>query len=256
MKLFLKIKYDGTNYAGYQVQDNAPTIQANLNSALFELFGRECDVTGCSRTDSGVHARCFCATVQYKGTSYFETSIPCEKIPYALNFRLPEDISVFHAEMADDDFHARYSVVSKTYEYRIHNSPQRDPFLINKAYHVPKVISAKGIDDMQKAARLICGTHDFSAFMSAGSAVKSTVRTVYECTVTKSGDEIIIRISADGFLYNMVRIVCGTLLEVGKGNILSEDIENVIASANRKNAGPTLPACGLYLAEVKYPARS
>ena len=112
MKLFLKIKYDGTNYAGYQVQNNAPTIQAELNKALSDLFGCECDVTGCSRTDSGVHAECFCATVQFKDCSHFETQIPCERIPLALNFRLPEDISVYFADFVEEDFHARYSVLS------------------------------------------------------------------------------------------------------------------------------------------------
>ena len=252
MKLFLKIKYDGTNYAGYQVQDNAPTIQAKLNDATRDLFGRDCDVTGCSRTDSGVHAKCFCATVQFKGCSFLETDIPCEKIPFALNFRLPDDISVFHAEMVDDDFHARYSVVSKTYEYRILNSNHRDPFLKSRAYHLPKLISDRGIEDMKLAARMICGRHDFSSFMSAGSSVKSTVRNVIDCEVKKIGEEIIIRITADGFLYNMVRIICGTLLEVGKGNIHHDDIESIITSKDRSKAGPTLPACGLYLDEVNY----
>ena len=253
MKLLLKIKYDGTNYAGYQVQENAPTIQAELNSALFDLFGCECDVTGCSRTDSGVHAKCFCATVQYKGKSYIETGIPCEKIPLALNFRLPDDISVFYAEWVDDSFHARYSVAFKTYEYRIYNANLRDPFHKNRAYHFPKVITDKGIEDMKTAARFFCGLHDFSAFASSGSSVNSTERTVFNCDVHKNNEEIIIRISADGFLYNMVRIICGTLLEVGKGTITPNEIVNIIASKNRRKAGPTLPACGLYLVEVKYP---
>ena len=253
MKLFLKIKYDGTNYAGYQVQDNAPTIQAELNTALRDLFGVDCDVTGCSRTDSGVHAKCFCATVQFKGRSDFNTRIPCDKIPLALNFRLPDDISVFYAGFVDEDFHARYSVISKTYEYRIWNSPYRDPFCRSKAHHIPKLITEKGIEDMQKAADFICGLHDFAAFMSAGSSIKSTERTVYSCNVTKSDEEIIIRISADGFLYNMVRIICGTLLEVGKGSITPCEIPKIIESLDRNKAGPTLPACGLYLVEVQYP---
>ena len=252
MKLFLKIKYEGTNYAGYQVQNNAPTIQAALNAALYDLFNAECDVVGCSRTDAGVHAKSFCATVQFKGKSCFETSIPCEKIPLALNFRLPDDISVYFAKMVDDDFHARYSVISKTYEYRILNSPYRDPFEKNKAYHYPKTISCDGIENMKRAAKYFCGRNDFSAFMSAGSSVKTTVRNVIECEVVAHSDEIIIRISADGFLYNMVRIICGTLLEVAKGNILPEDITDIILSKDRHKAGPTLPACGLYLTEVEY----
>lgn len=252
MKLFLKIKYDGTNYAGYQVQNNAPTIQAALNSALNSLFGCDCDVTGCSRTDAGVHAKCFCTTVQFKGKSYFETNIPCSKIPFALNFRLPDDISVFYAEWVDESFHARYSVISKTYEYRILNSPHRDPFLKNKVYHIPKPIPDIGIENMKKAAEHFCGMHDFASFMSVGSSVTSTERTVYFCEVKKNAEEITVRISADGFLYNMVRIICGTLLEVGKGNISPDEIDYIITSKNRNVAGPTLPACGLYLTEVKY----
>lgn len=253
MKLFLKIKYDGTNYAGYQVQNNAPTIQAELNSALYDLFGCECDVTGCSRTDSGVHAECFCATVQFRDRSYFETQIPLEKIPLALNFRLPDDISVYYVGAVADDFHARYSVISKTYEYKIWNSCFRNPFLKNKVFHLSKPISDIGIENMKAGAEYFCGLHDFSAFMSAGSSVKNTERTVYSCEVFNNNEEITIRISADGFLYNMVRIICGTLLEIGKGSVAPEQIPDIILSKNRQNAGPTLPACGLYLVGVNYP---
>ena len=141
MKLFLKIKYDGTAYAGYQVQNNAPTIQEELNKATSDLFGIQCDITGCSRTDAGVHALCFCATVQaHKGDSLI-TAIPVERIPQALNVRLPADISVYHAEFVPSDFHARYDVKSKTYEYRIYNSPYRDPFEVNSSFHFPRRIS-------------------------------------------------------------------------------------------------------------------
>lgn len=252
MKLFLKIKYDGTAYAGYQVQNNAPTVQKALNDAVSDLFGYDCDVTGCSRTDAGVHALCFCATVQKHGESSLETTIPCEKIPYALNIRLPDDISVFHSSWVSEDFHARYSVTSKTYEYRINNSRFRNPFLLNKAYHYPKPVTDSEIALMNKAAKSICGKHDFSSFMASGSSVTDTVRTVHGCDVWRSGDEIIVRISADGFLYNMVRIICGTLLEVAKGNIQYELIGTIIDSKDRRNAGPTLPAHGLYLVDVKY----
>lgn len=252
MKLFLKIKYDGTAYAGYQVQNNAPTVQKVLNDAVCDLFGYECDVTGCSRTDAGVHALCFCATVQKHGESSLETTIPCERIPYALNIRLPDDIAVFYSSWVNDDFHARYSVISKTYEYRINNSRFKDPFTVNKAYHYPKPISDSDITLMNEAAKLICGKHDFSAFMASGSSVTDAVRTVHNCDVRKSGDEIIIRISADGFLYNMVRIICGTLLEAAKGSIRSESINQIIDSKDRKCAGATLPAHGLYLVDVKY----
>lgn len=252
MKLFIKIKYDGSAYAGYQVQNNAPTIQQELNRSVSDLFGIRCDVTGCSRTDAGVHAKCFCATVQAHGEGGLETNIPVDRIPQALNVRLPEDISVYHAEFVSEDFHARYSVVSKTYEYRILNAKYRDPFLINKAFHYTKPIDENGISLMQKAAANICGKKDFAAFMASGSKVTDTVRTVHSCNVSKTGDEVVIRISADGFLYNMVRIVCGTLLEVAKGDIKPDDITAIIASKDRRLAGPTLPPDGLYLVDVKY----
>ena len=252
MKLFLKIKYDGTAYAGYQVQNNAPTVQKALNDAVRDLFGYECDVTGCSRTDAGVHALCFCATVQKRGESSLETTIPCEKIPYALNVRLPDDISVFFSSFVDEEFHARYSVISKTYEYHISNSQFRDPFSANRAYHYPKLINDSELVLMNEAAKHICGKHDFASFMASGSTVTDTVRTVHSCSVFRSGDEIIVRISADGFLYNMVRIICGTLLEVAKGSIAYDSVRRIIDSRDRKQAGSTLPAHGLYLVDVNY----
>jgi tRNA pseudouridine38-40 synthase len=252
MKLFIKIRYDGTRYAGYQVQNNALTIQEVLNKALADLFGFECDLTGCSRTDAGVHALCFCATVQKRGESSLQTNIPCEKIPFALNFRLPDDISVFYAKWVDDDFHARYSVRSKTYEYHILNTPFKDPFQVNRAYHYPKFLSDDDIKLMQSAASNLCGRYDFSSFMASGSSVTDTVRTVYECSVRREAENVIIKISADGFLYNMVRIISGTLLEVGKGNIDPDHIFTIIESKNRTLAGSTLPAHGLYLTEVNY----
>jgi len=252
MKLFLKIKFDGTRYAGYQVQNNAPTIQQALNHAVNDLFGHRCDVTGCSRTDAGVHAECFCATVQDHVGPSLNTNIPCERIPQALNVRLPYDISVFHAEFVPDSFHARYDVACKTYEYRILNSKYRDPFFNNKAYHYSKYIDLNALNSMQSAAEYLCGEHDFTAFMASGSKVTDAVRTVYACDVKRDGDMVIIRISANGFLYNMVRIICGTLLEVSKGVFRPNDIEKIIASKARKNAGPTLPPNGLYLVEVKY----
>ena len=252
MKLFIKLKYDGTRYAGYQVQKNALTIQEILNDSLSDLFGFECDITGCSRTDAGVHALSFCATVQKHGENSISTNIPCEKIPYALNFRLPDDICVYHSSWVDDDFHARYYVKSKTYEYRILNTPFMDPFSINKVYHYPKPLSEEDVSRMKSAACRICGKHDFTSFMASGSSVNDTVRNVFDCSVSKRDDVIVIRISADGFLYNMVRIISGTLLEVGKGNITKDRIPEIISARDRSLAGATLPACGLYLVDVNY----
>ncbi len=252
MKLFLKIKYDGTNYAGYQVQNNALTIQQELNKATADLFGVKCDITGCSRTDAGVHALCFCATVQEHSRDCLNTAIPIERIPQAMNVRLPEDISVFYAEFVSEDFHARYDVKSKTYEYRILNSPHRDPFAVNRVYHFPRNISDSDLMNMQKAAAAICGTHDYSAFMASGSKITDAVRTVYSCSVNRTDDIITVRISANGFLYNMVRIICGTLIEVAKGNLDADDIGRIILSRDRRLAGSTLPAEGLYLVDVEY----
>ena len=252
MKLFLKIRYCGTAYAGYQVQHNAKTVQGELNKALWDLFGFECDVTGCSRTDAGVHALCFCATVTERGKSGIDTRIPSDKIPYAINFRLPSDISVLSATMVDESFHARYSVINKTYIYRILNTTQRDPFEENRAFHYSRPITDEVLSRMNAAAMHICGTHDFSSFMASGSSVKSTVRTVTDCCVKRNGNIVTVSISADGFLYNMVRIICGTLLEVANSNISPDQIPQIINSRDRTLAGPTLPAHGLYLSEVTY----
>ena len=252
MKLFIKLKYCGTAYSGYQVQSNAKTIQAELNRALYDLFGFECDLTGCSRTDAGVHALCFCATVTRHGVLDFDSRISANKIPFALNVRLPSDISVFHASFVENDFHPRYSVKEKTYVYRILNAPHRDPFEENKSFHYPISITNEQLKEMQAAANLIRGTHDFSAFMASGSNVKDTVRTVSNCNISRIGDIIEIKISADGFLYNMVRIICGTLIDVSKGVISAKSITNIIESKDRTRAGSTLPACGLYLTDVKY----
>ncbi len=252
MKLFLKIKYNGTRYAGYQVQDHSPTVQRELNIATADLFGFDCDITGCSRTDAGVHALCFCATVQEHLKDYIHTNIPVERIPQALNVRLPSDITVFYAEFVPTEFHARYDVKSKTYEYRILNSHYSDPFEVNRAFHFSKHISDQDLINMQKAAKAMCGTHDFSSFMATGSKITDAVRTIYSCDVDRSGDIITVRISADGFLYNMVRIICGTLIEVAKNNISPEDITAIISSCNRRLAGPTLPPYGLYLVDVEY----
>ncbi len=252
MKLFLKIRYRGTAYAGYQVQHNSPTVQEALNRAVRDLFGFDCDITGCSRTDSGVHALCFCATVQKRGETGLDTNIPSDKIPHALNYRLPNDISVYYASFVSDDFHPRYSVIAKTYEYHIYDAPHRDPFLTDTAYHYPRKINDYQIMLMQEAAQNICGKHDFTSFMASGSKITDAVRNVFSCTVERQNDEVVIRITADGFLYNMVRIICGTLIEVAKGTYTSDYVKNIIANKERMAAGPTLPPYGLYLVEVDY----
>lgn len=253
MKLLLKISYLGTNYCGYQVQPNAVTVQQKLNEAALALFGTECDIVGCSRTDSGVHANAFCATVAKKGTDTLECAIPPEKIPQALSAHLPEDISVFEAVWVPESFHARYDVAKKEYLYRIYNRRVRSPFEEGRSFHVPCRISEGDLQRMRQAASHYVGKHDFSAFMAQGSRIVDPVRTVFSADVTREGDLILFRVSADGFLYNMVRILVGTLLEVAEGKIAPEEIPEILQSRDRTRAGMTAPACGLYLNQVFYP---
>ena len=252
MKLLLKISYVGTAYCGYQVQPNGVSIQQRLNQAAEAVFGHPCDIVGCSRTDSGVHANEFCATVAKKGTDSLQTQIPSERIPLALTAYLPQDICVFDARWVSDDFHARYDVKEKEYLYRFYNRAVRNPFEEDRSAHIPKPISEEGLLRMDLAAKTLCGTHDFAAFMAQGSSVKSTVRTITRAAVVRDGDLILFRVAADGFLYNMVRILAGTLLSVGQGKLRVEDFVRITESRDRALAGTTMPACGLYLNRVIY----
>ena len=252
MKLFIELSYLGTDFCGYQVQPVGRTVQGELTKAAKALFGIDCDITGCSRTDAGVHANTFCATVTYKGTNNLETSLPPDRIPMALNAHLPEDISVKNAAFVSEDFHPRYDVKSKEYLYLIQNSKVQDPFLYGRTWFLPRIIFENGIKLMNDAANFVVGTHDFSAFMSEGSDVEDTVRNITSLVVERSGDLIEIRICADGFLYNMVRIIVGTLTEVAFGRISPDDIPDIIESHNRARAGMTAPAEGLYLNKVIY----
>ena len=252
MKILLYISYVGTKYCGYQVQPNGVSVQQRLNEAAKQLFGYDCDIVGCSRTDSGVHANQFCATVTKRGESFIETSVPVSKIPQAMTFWLPEDISVYRAEEVDDDFHARYGVKSKEYIYKVWNASVRDPFSQDRAWHCPKRIDDMAFDNMQKAARHFVGKHDFTSFMSADSTVSDTIREVFEASVERDGDLVVFRVRADGFLYNMVRIFMGTLIDVAYGKIDCDDIPDIIASRDRRKAGSTAPPHGLYLNKVTY----
>lgn len=252
MKLFLKLAFLGTNYHGYQVQENGDTIQARLNAATEQLFGFPCDVVGCSRTDSGVHAEMFCVTVAKQGEPSLPITIPVEKVPVAMNSFLPSDISVLGARMVADDFHARYDVVSKEYEYKIWNGESKNPFLADRAHYLPKNVSDETLTKMNLAADAFVGTHDFSSFMAQGSKITDARRTVHYADVRREGDMLIFRVAADGFLYNMVRIMAGTLIDVAQGRTLPDEIPTIIASKNRQLAGATAPASGLYLNRVSY----
>ena len=252
MKALLHISFLGTNYCGYQVQPNGISIQQKLNEAAKALFGYECDIVGCSRTDSGVHANEFCATVSKKGEAYLDTSVPVKKIPKAMSFYLPWDIVEYSAEEVADDFHPRYDVKYKEYVYKIWNSELRSPFLDARAWHCPKFIDDKGIDDMNEAAKSLLGRHDFSSYMASNTKIKDTVRTIVDIGVSRKDGIVEFHVSADGFLYNMVRIIVGTLVDVAYGKINPRDIHRITEACDRKQAGTTAPAHGLYLNRVVY----
>ncbi|MBE6534686.1 MAG: tRNA pseudouridine(38-40) synthase TruA [Ruminococcaceae bacterium] len=252
MKILLRIAFLGKAYCGYQVQPNGVSVQQKLNEAAKDLFGYDCDIVGCSRTDSGVHANEFYVAVSKKKEGFIETTIPIEKIPQAMSVRLPSDISVLSAIEVEDDFHPRYDVVYKEYVYQIWNGRARNPFLADRSWHCPKSIDDEALMRMQIAAKMFIGKKDFASFMAADSKIKDSVRTVIDASVMRQGDLIIFRVSADGFLYNMVRIFTGTLVDVAYGRISVNEIENIIAACDRKRAGATAPPEGLFLNKVIY----
>ena len=244
MRIKLTIAYDGTNYCGWQVQDNGISIQKTVQNAIEDLYGHEVKLTGASRTDSGVHALC--------QTAVYDTDrdIGTYKIPMALNMRLPEDIRIRGAEVVPDDFHPRYRDTVKTYEYRILNADLPDP---TKRLYTYFVHGKLDTGRMKEALKYITGKHDFICFMASGSNVEGTTeRTITAAELEERGEEIILRISGDGFLHNMVRIIAGTVIKIGKGAWEPEYIKDIIASKDRRKAGPTAPACGLTLADIKY----
>lgn len=239
----LTLQYDGTAYHGWQTQENAVTVQATVENVIKKLTGTKPQLVGCGRTDTGVHAK------KYICNFKSETSIPCDKLPYALNSQLPGNIVCTHAEYADRNFDSRKSAKGKTYTYLIANSQYRNVFYTSRAWHYRYKLD---IEEMRKAARHFLGTHDFIGFAASGFTVKTTVRTITDIKIDSDGDIISISVTGNGFLYNMVRIIAGTLVFAGNGKIKPEDIPDIIASKERKRAGITAPACGLYLTEVFY----
>ncbi len=248
MKILLTLAYDGRNFAGFQVQGDRRTVQKTVQDALEALYRTRPGVVGCSRTDAGVHARDYKLTYVVEGNM---PTIPTEKLPCAVNRFLPYDIAVSRAEVVPDDFHVRHDVYEKEYEYRVYCGKSRDPFSHGRAYHVGRRYDAERLGN---AAQAFLGTHDFRAFMASGSDIGDTVRTVRSVSVEEEGDFLLFRIAADGFLYNMVRIYVGTLLAVGDGRIDAEALPEIIASGDRKKAGPTVPPDGLYLNRVTFSA--
>lgn len=242
-RYMLEVAYDGTNYCGWQVQPGKATIEGELNKALSDLLKQEIEVIGASRTDSGVHGLGNMAVFDA------ETRIPGEKFKYALNQRLPEDIRVQTSREVASDFHPRHCDSKKTYEYRI---LCREVELPTERLYAHFTYRKLNLERMQRAAAYVVGEHDFKSFCSAGSQVKETVRTVYSLTVEQAEDLIKIRITGSGFLYNMVRIIAGTLMEVGVGAIEPDEMKEIIAGCDRSLAGPTAPAKGLRLVKIEY----
>ncbi len=243
VRVKLVVAYDGTNYCGWQVQDNGITIEEVLNRELSDLLKEDITVIGASRTDSGVHAL---GNVAVFDT---ETRIPPEKISFALNQRLPEDIRIQESCQVADDFHPRFCDTIKTYEYKIWNA--RFPNPVVRLYS--KFVYYKiDMDKMQEAANYLVGEHDFKSFCSTRTQVENTVRTVTEISFRREGDMIIMKICGTGFLYNMVRIIMGTLLKCGMGMYEPEYVKEILEACDRQKAGPKAEACGLTLVGIEY----
>ncbi len=241
--LLLRLMYNGTAYHGWQVQPNGITVQEALQDAVEKIFGVRENVTGCSRTDSGVHANDFCCNIRT------ENPIDCSRLVAALNAVLPDDISVKSAEEVPFDFHARYNCVSKQYVYKVWNTNYKNPFLENRAWHYKNKLDEAFLNEQ---AQQFVGTYDFKAFCSSGSSVEDTVRTVKAFSVERNGDEVLFFVEADGFLYNMVRIMVGSLIEISENKIEKDKLLDIIKSGDRNLAGRTAPPQGLYLNKVNY----
>ncbi|HHU84022.1 MAG TPA: tRNA pseudouridine(38-40) synthase TruA [Clostridiales bacterium] len=241
--ILLKIAYSGVNYHGWQIQDNAGTVQARIQSAAYDIFGYCPDIKACSRTDTGVHANEF--ALNFKTDS----NISIEKIPDAFNHFLPNDIRVFSAETVNIDFHARYDCLGKEYKYIFLNSKYDDPFRVGLVTKYPYPID---VEKLNLASKHFIGTHDFSSFCASGSSVENHIRTIFNSKVERNENDVIFIISGNGFLYNMVRIMAGTLLAVNENKIQADEIPDIILSKNRNKAGITAPPHGLYLNKVFY----
>lgn len=238
------LSYDGSRYHGWQVQKNALTVQEVFQNALEKIINEKVDIKGCSRTDTGVHANMY--AVNFKTSS----KIRCENIVYALNRFLPKDIAAIKSSEVPLDFHARYSCKGKEYIYKIWNNKIRNPFLNNRAFHYWYPLDENYLNS---AAQMFIGSHDFTSFATLDKReTKNMIRNIEKFNVYRNGDMVEFKVKADGFLYNMVRIMSGTLLRIAQNKIKPEEIPRIIESKNRKNAGPTAPPEGLYLNKVFY----
>ena len=239
----LRLKYDGSRYHGWQVQKNDITVCQTMEEALEKVCGHPVKLVGCGRTDAGVHALRYCANFKS------DCRIPLDRLPLAINSRLPGDIAVVAAAEAPEDFNAIGSCIKKEYIYKIHNSNIRDPFWEKRVCFYPQHLD---MELMQRAAKAFEGTHDFKAVRSEGTQTKTTVRTVYWCRAEKEGDIITVSICANGFLYNMCRAMVGTMVYASYGKLLPEEIPLLLEKGDRRLTGPTMPPQGLYLNRVWY----
>lgn len=239
----MTLSYDGTDYCGFQLQPNGVTVQGCVEDALSKVYKTQIKIKGCSRTDAGVHARMYVCSFEAPDC------VPADKIPLAVRAYLPDDICVSKCETVDCGFNARYDNCGKTYCYTVNTAMFQNVFTRRFEWHYPKKLD---VAKMRKAAESFVGKHDFSGFMSSGSNVEGTERTVSRLDVLEERDRIKIYIRADGYLYNMVRIISGTLVMVGTGQINADDMDDIISSCDRTKAGITAPACGLTLYEVHY----
>ena len=239
----LRLMYDGTRYHGWQVQKTEITVAQTLENALSKVCGHQVKVVGCGRTDAGVHALRYCANFKT------DSRIPADRLPYAVNSRLPRDICVVDAVEAPENFNAILSCIKKEYTYKIYNSRLKDPFYADRAYFYPMKLD---IEKMRLASQQFVGTHDFRAVRSVGTETRTTVRTVYWYEVEQNGPTIDLRVCADGFLYNMARAMAGTLLYVSEGKIQPGEISGILALGDRRLSGPTVPPEGLYLTRIWY----
>lgn len=244
-RVLFTISYDGTNYCGWQKQTSVgvPTVQNEFNKACSMLFGFEVDSIGASRTDAGVHA------LGQRCVIDIDTTIPTDRMPMAINRFLPEDIVVTDCLDVSSDFNPRFKAINKTYEYRIYNNRFRNPMFRNYSEYVREPLNVK---EMNIASKAFIGEHDFKGFCASGNSSKTTTRTIFDISVEQNHDFIILRITGNGFLYNMVRIIAGTLIYVGKGKIKSSEMEEIILSGDRRKAGKTAGPYGLTLVKIVY----
>jgi len=242
-RIKIVVEYNGSGYHGWQIQQNAHTVQAEIENAIFAITGEKVRVAGAGRTDAGVHA--------YGQTAHFDTkaAIPAEKFQYALNAVLPKDIAVISSEAAEPGFHARYSATGKTYQYKILNRKARSPLAENLAWHIPEPLD---FDQMKTASSLFTGMHDFSSFCASGHNIKDFTRTITESSWSRENGYLVYTIRGSGFLYKMVRTIVGTMVEIGLGKRSPDTVPELLTNKNREMAGITAPPFGLYLVSVDY----